>query len=90
MPDQRAGIATGAPSAATCNPNSSWWQIGSRTQWNPHPDLDIGLDVLYTRLNTAFNGAAITAASGAQPSGGTVSDQDVVSVMFRVQRNFLP
>jgi hypothetical protein len=85
-----SGIATGAGSAATCNPNSSWWQVGSRTQWNPHPDLDIGLDVLYTRLSTAFNGAAITAASGAQPSGATVSDQDVVSVMFRVQRNFLP
>jgi hypothetical protein len=85
-----SGIATGAGSAATCNPNSSWWQIGSRTQWNPHPDLDIGLDVLYTRLSSAFNGAAITAASGANPSGATVSDQDVVSVMFRVQRNFLP
>jgi hypothetical protein len=83
-----SGITT-AP-AGSCNPNSSWWQVGSRTQWNPHPDLDIGLDVLYTRLNTAFNGATITAASGAQPAPATVSDQDVVSVMFRVQRNFLP
>ena len=89
-PTAVSGLSTAAASAATCNPNSSWWQVGSRTQWNPHPDLDIGLDVLYTRLNTAFNGAAITAASGAQPSGATVSDQDIVSVMFRVQRNFLP
>ena len=82
-----SGVSTGA---ATCNPNSSWWQVGTRTQWNPHPDLDIGLDVLYTRLNTAFNGATVTAAAGAQPSGATISDQDIVSVMFRVQRNFLP
>ena len=69
---------------------TSWWQVATRTQWNPHPDLDIGLEVLYTHLNTAFNGALVSAAAGAQPSGATISDQDVVSVLFRVQRNFLP
>jgi len=88
-----AGAITGvtvAGTGGTCNPNNSWWQVGSRTQWNPHPDLDIGLEVLWTHLNTAFGGSLISANSGAQPAPATISDQDIVSVYFRLQRNFLP
>ena len=69
-----------------------WWQLGTRTQWNPHPDLDIGVDVLWTQLHTAYKGSNVTlGANGARPAGVyNIDDQDVVSVMFRVQRNFLP
>jgi hypothetical protein len=76
----------------SCSPNFSWWQLGTRTQWNPHPDLDIGVDVLWTHLNTAYKGSnAVLGANGARPAGVyTIDDQDVISVMFRVQRNFLP
>jgi hypothetical protein len=83
-------IASGA-SGNACSPDFSWWQLGTRTQWNPHPDLDIGVDVLWTHLNTAYKGANVTLASnGARPAGPyTIDDQDVVSVMFRIQRNFL-
>jgi hypothetical protein len=90
------GVVTGPTIAAggggnACSPDSSWWQLGSRTQWNPHPDLDIGVDVLWTHLNTAYKGPATIAASGARPAGPyTLDDQDIVSVMFRIQRNFLP
>jgi hypothetical protein len=84
-----AAVSLGAVS--NCSPNFSWWQVGSRTQWNPHPDLDIGVDVLWNHLNTAFAGTATLAANGARPGGVyTISDQDVVSVFFRIQRNFLP
>jgi hypothetical protein len=77
---------------ANCTPNSSWWQLATRTQWNPHPDLDIGVEVLWTHLNTAFKGAGVqTVANGARPAGiYAFDDQDVLSLMFRVQRNFLP
>jgi hypothetical protein len=82
----------------SCSPNSSWYQIGTVTHWNPHPDLDIGLEVLYTHLNSAFQGpVAAIAASGAQPgcvttaiTGCTVDNQNVWTVMARWQRNFLP
>jgi hypothetical protein len=81
----------------TCSPNFSWWQVGTRTQWNPHPDLDIGVDVLWSHLNTAYKGNAVALpASGARPGCSSptgacsIDDQDVLSVMFRVQRNFLP
>ncbi|HEU5276719.1 MAG TPA: porin, partial [Xanthobacteraceae bacterium] len=79
-----------AGTGGTCNPDHSWWVVGTRTQWNPHPDLDIGLEVLWTHLNTAFKGGTITAAAGAQPPGAVIDDQDVLSVYFRIQRNFLP
>jgi hypothetical protein len=92
-----AGTATAAPIGvamtfvSNCNPDFSYWQVGSRTQWNPHPDLDIGLDVTWTHLNTAFKGTATLAANGARPAGVyAIDDQDLVSVMFRIQRNFLP
>jgi len=84
-----AGIAmTGV---SNCNPNYSFWEVASRTQWNPHPDLDIGVDVMWSHLNTAFAGTATLAANGARPGGVyNIQDQDVLSVFFRIQRNFLP
>jgi hypothetical protein len=83
------GVAMTAVS--NCSPNFSWWEVGSRTQWNPHPDLDIGVDVVWEHLNTAFAGTATLAANGARPAGTySISDQDEVSVYFRIQRNFLP
>ena len=86
-----AGAAFGAAGVSNCNPDYSFWQVGSRTQWNPHPDLDVGVDVLWTHLNTAYKGTATLAASGARPAGVyTIDDQDILSVMFRIQRNFLP
>ena len=75
-----------------CDPSYSWWQVGTRTQWNPHPDLDIGVDVLWTHLNTAYKGLANFPVNGARPAiaAATIDDQDVLSVYFRIQRNFLP
>jgi len=91
------GTATAAPTGTAltgvtnCSPNFSFYEVGTRTQWNPHPDLDIGVDVLWTHLNTAFAGTATLAANGARPAGVySIADQDVVSVLFRIQRNFLP
>jgi porin-like protein len=87
-----AGFITGLSAVSNCDPNYSWLLVGTRTQWNPHPDLDIGLEVLWTHLNTAFKGTANLAASGAQPAivGAHIDDQDELSVLVRFQRNFLP
>jgi porin-like protein len=86
-----APTGTALTGVTNCSPNFSFWQVGSRTQWNPHPDLDIGVDVVWSHLNTAFAGTATLAANGARPGGVyTISDQDVATVLFRIQRNFLP
>jgi porin-like protein len=84
--------AAGASGLAACNPNLHVWQAGTRTQWNPVSQLDIGVDVLYTKTQLADSGAIVSVgAVGARPAGlYTLSDQDVWSVMFRVQRNFWP
>jgi hypothetical protein len=74
----------------SCNPDYSFFQVGSRTQWNPVPRLDIGLDVTYTGLNTAYKGAAVYAVNGSRPAVALLDDQGVWSAMFRWQRNFYP
>ena len=38
----------------SCNPDYSFWEAYTRTQWNPVPQLDIGLQVMYTHNNTAL------------------------------------
>jgi Porin subfamily len=75
---------------SSCNPNYSFYEIYTRTQWNPVQQLDIGVELLYTHLNTAFKGVAAVAASGAQPARGLIDDQNVWSAMVRWQRNFYP
>ena len=73
-----------------CSPNWSYWQVGTRTQWNPVPQLDIGLDILYSHTNTAYQGAAVVAANSARPAIFLIDDQDTWSAFFRWQRNFYP
>jgi hypothetical protein len=81
----------GITAISNCSPNFSTWEVGSRTQWNPVPDLQIGIDVTWSHLNTALNGTATLAANGARPAGVyTIQDQDVLAGVFRIQRNFLP
>ncbi len=81
----------------SCNPDTDYWVVGSRTQFNPHPLLDIGLDVYYTKFNTAYSGLTNFAANGARPAcvnnainTCTQDDQGVWSALMRWQRNFYP
>jgi hypothetical protein len=76
----------------SCSPDYSYYQIGSRTQWNPVSGLDIGLDVFYTHLNTAYKGVAtgIYPANNARPAVNSIDDQDNWSAIVRWQRSFFP
>jgi hypothetical protein len=74
-----------------CSPDFSFWQIGSRTIWNPVKNLDLGVEIMYNRLQSAFDGNAVVNAAVAQPTQNfLVKDQSVLSAIFRVQRNFWP
>jgi porin-like protein len=83
----------GTISNSGCSPNFSLTEVGSRTLWNPVPDLDVGVDVVWWHLNTAFGGGTAnipTVANSAKPAGAySIKDQDALSAVFRVQRNFL-
>ncbi len=82
------GITAG--SGNSCNPDYSFWDIGTRTQWQPLSWLDLGIDVSYTRLDTAYAGSSVALAkNGPQPAGTyTISDQNVLTVLGRAQISF--
>ncbi len=68
-PAAPSGSLTGI---TNCNPDWSWWGIGSRTQWNVTKDFYMGVDVYYTKLQTAFAGYGNYrgVAGSSPPSGG--------------------
>ncbi|HET9902535.1 MAG TPA: porin, partial [Xanthobacteraceae bacterium] len=73
-----------------CNPDFAVWQIGTRTVWSPVRNLDIGLEILYTRLEQNHVGTWLT-GQGTRPGGEyTARDQDTWSGTIRFQRNFWP
>jgi Porin subfamily len=80
--------------AGFCNNNFTWWQIGSRTQYNFTPWFYVGFDVIYQKLETASNGAVVTytAATGtAKPTAlYGITDQDNYGLRIRVHRDIVP
>jgi hypothetical protein len=75
---------------SNCNPDFSYSLVGTRTQWSPVTGLDVGLDLTWTHINTAFAGTATLTGTGARPAGTyNINDQDVFSAIFHVQRTFM-
>jgi hypothetical protein len=83
-----------ALASGTCNPDFSQTSISTRTAWNPHPSLEIGLDLIWTHLDTAFAGATTTAAfapaNGRAQGPYTFENQDRFIGLLRFQKNVLP
>jgi hypothetical protein len=76
-----AGAVIGAIAGAAVGDNDADWSlltVGSRTVWTPVANLDLSLEVIYSKVNTAFD------------SSPGFKDEDIVSGLFRVQRNFWP
>jgi len=75
-----------------CNNNWKYWDIGTRTQFNVDSQTYIGLDVIYTKLQSATNGTPVALlANGTQPAGArTLADQSAWIAEFRIHRNFYP
>ena len=66
------------------------YQIGTRTQWNPVAELDVGVDLMYTRAQTAYNGRTVAVAGNGAVGTAIAGDVGIWSAFFRVQRNFVP
>ena len=78
---------------SNCDPNFSFGYIGTRTQWNVTSQFYMGIDVLYSKLYTAFEGQAVYRAVGNTPRPPgvyAIQNQDNLAVTFRVHRDFLP
>jgi hypothetical protein len=84
------GAVTGV-TAANCDPDWSIWRIASRTMWNPVRNLDVGVEVAYSKIDTAWGGNG-TIATTQNLAGGSyaIEDQSVWTATFRVQRSFWP
>ena len=82
--------AVRADTGNSCNPDYSFYEIGSRTQWNPVQQLEIGFEILYTRHHTPYKGAGLYTVNAPRPAVALIDDQDVWSGFFRWQRNFYP
>ena len=82
------------------DPGFTTWWVGSRTQWNVTKDFYMGLDVMYSKLNsgtfanTATFGAVVPLAgqtfTGAPNTFALRDDPDNWSFRFRVHRDFYP
>jgi hypothetical protein len=85
------GIAAGT--LTRCSPNFSQTAVSTRTAWNPHPFLEIGLDLIWYHLSTANAGAIFTQPInvGARPASiYQVANQDNYLMVLRFQKNILP
>jgi hypothetical protein len=87
-----SGMYTLAGGGVGCNNNWSYWDIGTRTQFNIDSQTYVGLDVIYTKLGTASSGLVVPLNGlGTQPaSTRTLADQSAWSAEFRIHRNFYP
>ena len=74
-----AVINSAANVTAGANADFSTWQIGTRTAWAPVNNLEVGVDVMYTKLNSRNTGTALTS-----------TDQSAWISHLRIQRNFYP
>ncbi|MBI4276053.1 MAG: porin [Rhizobiales bacterium] len=90
------GTRTGTP-VATCDPDGSFWQVGSLTQWEPVKNFTVGLDIIYNKVNTSNPNPTATGslvaltAQGARPAATyRLDDLDWWSGVLRFQRNFWP
>jgi hypothetical protein len=82
--------AVTATAGNSCDPSWSFWELYTRTQWNPVAQLDIGLELLYTHFNTAYKGPGVYATNAPRPPIFLFDDQNVWSAQLRFQRNFYP
>jgi hypothetical protein len=99
---QRCALGGSAATAfnmrGNCDPDWSAWRLASRTMWTPIANLDVGMEVGYSRINTAFEGGTGTIPAGAGNPNGTglgpgrisIQDEGVWTATFRVQRGFWP
>jgi hypothetical protein len=74
-----------------CDPGFNYWTVGTHTDWYPVAGFRLAVDVLYARVETAFDGQTISLSKtqGARPTGlYTAKDQGTLSVIFRAQRSF--
>jgi hypothetical protein len=77
-----------------CNYAFEIWGVGSRTVWNPVKNLDVGVEVMWSKIHQNMDPSKVVFnfGGGGNRAAGLYapSDEEVVSALVRVQRNFWP
>jgi hypothetical protein len=77
-----------------CDFSFEIYGVGSRTVWNPVKNLDVGVEVMWSEVVQHMDPGQILmnfGGGGARPAGlYAPSNEQVVSAMVRIQRNFWP
>lgn len=81
-------VINGGTAGGNCNADTSIWNVGESTKWFPVPNLQIGLDVMYTHIDTATLG--VLPAAGAAGRGVPLANANIWTGLVRVQRTFWP
>jgi len=92
------GAGSAAVAGAGCSNNWSQWGVGSRTQWDVTKTFYLGVEVLYSQMQSASltpTGTLINAAGVASPVafGSAIRQESSSSnwmVSIRAHRDFLP
>jgi hypothetical protein len=74
----------------SCNPDYSFWEAYTRTQWNPVPQAQYRSAGDVYPPQHRYKGPAAMAANGSRPAIALIDDQNIWSAMFRWRRNFYP
>lgn len=89
-----AGPTSPVTTPVGCNPDFRVWAVGTRTIWNPVKNLDIGLELMYAKIDQ--DNAPTVQYKNAGSSAGLAAvnlyarDEANWSGILRVQRNFWP
>ncbi len=78
-----------------CDMNWNTYWVGTRTQWNVTKDFYMGVDVLYSKLDTSNVGTAlVNGVTGPVANGGgtllPAENKDNWAFRFRAHRDFYP
>jgi hypothetical protein len=86
------GAATPKGAGSNCNFSFAGWQVGTRTIWSPVANLDIGVEVLYSKIDQQHEGFwTFASANGSRPAGSyQAADADMWTGTVRFTRNFWP
>ncbi|BAT58279.1 porin omp2b precursor [Variibacter gotjawalensis] len=76
---------------AGCNPDFGMLQVGTRTIWSPVANLELGAEIVYTRVDQKNTGDWTNISAGSSGSGTfKAADAGIWHGIVRVQRNFWP
>ena len=85
------GMCPGGTPVGNCNPDYSYWLVGSRIfNWTPVQNLDIGLDIVYWKFNSAFKGSPDRSVGAPFAQTKKVGNNDTWVANLQITRSFWP